>query len=379
MNYFERNIGNQCIIVDGVEYTSNNYREIYEQNSCKGLCKGIYKGLVNFLDEWFNDSETILVHTSGSTGEPKPFYVEKKRMIESACRTLSFLGINKGDSALLCMNLDYIAGKMMVVRSLVASLNLIVVEPCGNPIKELNAHIDFAAMIPLQIYNSLSDLKQREKLMSIPKIIIGGGAIDNILLESIKGFPNQIWSTYGMTETLSHIALRMLNGSKASLWYTPLNGVKVRKNYDSVLVVNDMVTCDKELVTNDICEVNDNGEFLILGRRDNIINTGGIKVQIEELEDKLRNFINIPYMITSVKDIKFGEAIVMLINESDVCKDVVSNNKVCNDAEIISICKSNLKKYEIPKYIIKVDELPYTKNGKPDRYRAREIAGELIS
>ena len=178
-----------------------------------------------FLQEWNNSEPTVWVYTSGSTGTPKPMQVEKERMRASAQLTCQFLGLKEGDTALLCMPLQYIAGKMVVVRSFVAGLRLLPVAPSGHPLVTLTEAPTFAAMIPMQVYNSLQVPEERSKLMEIKHLIIGGGAIDDALGEALKDFPNQVWSTYGMTETLSHIALRRLNGPNASAWYTPFEQV----------------------------------------------------------------------------------------------------------------------------------------------------------
>ena len=250
--------------------------------------------LAQFLELWNNDkSPRMLVHTSGSTGKPKPLWVEKHRMAASAKATCQYLGLKAGDTALLCMSLDYIAGKMMVVRSLVANLKLIVVEPDGHPLKDLENDIDFAAMVPLQVYNSLQVPAERERLMRIKHLIIGGSAIDEVMEQELKAFPNAVWSTYGMTETLSHIALRRLNGQAASEWYTPLPGVEVSLNDKGCLVINAPHVCEERLETNDIatieylernceedalqCSDEQKVVFRILGRLDNVLVSGGIK------------------------------------------------------------------------------------------------------
>ena len=249
--------------------------------------------LAQFLELWNDDkSPRMLVHTSGSTGKPKPLWVEKHRMEASARATCQYLGLKAGDTALLCMSLDYIAGKMMVVRSLVANLKLIVVEPDGHPLKDLETDIDFAAMVPLQVYNSLQVPAERERLMRIKHLIIGGSAIDEVMEQELKAFPNAVWSTYGMTETLSHIALRRLNGQAASEWYTPLPGVEVSLNDKDCLVINAPHVCKERLGTNDratIKRLKKNSEedalqcsdgqkvvFRILGRLDNVLVSGGI-------------------------------------------------------------------------------------------------------
>lgn len=253
--------------------------------------------LEDFLSEWNNDSDRVLVHTSGSTGKPKPMMVEKKRMLNSARITCDFLGLKPGDSALLCMSLDYIAGKMVVVRSIERHLHLISVSPSGHPLKDVNEEITFAAMVPMQVYNTLQVPEERERLFHIRHLIIGGGAIDAALEKELKSFPGNIaiWSTYGMTETLSHIALRRINGDEASEWYQPFDSVHISRTEEGCLVIDAPQVCAETLVTNDIVEIEpyiynkvEKLRFRIKGRKDNVICSGGIKIQIEEVEAFLK-------------------------------------------------------------------------------------------
>ena len=315
-----------------------------------------------FLQEWQNDEPTVWVHTSGSTGTPKPMQVEKERMRASARLTCSFLGLKEGDSALLCMPLQYIAGKMVVVRSHVAGLRLLPVAPCGHPLKDLTEIPTFAAMIPMQVFNTLQVPEERAKLMEIKHLIIGGGAIDDALGRELKDFPNHVWSTYGMTETLSHIALRRLNGAEASDWYTPFENVRIRLSEENTLIIHAPSVCAEERTTNDIAEINDEGKFRILGRKDNTINSGGVKIQIEQVEAALKEHLDIPFQITARKDAKFGEIVVLLYN------------KVKEEADIRRICEEKLPAYWVPKMYLPVEELPLTGTGKPDRATARKWA-----
>ena len=197
--------------------------------------------LADFLAEWNNDSPYVEVKTSGSTGEPKRMMVEKRRMLNSARITCDFLGLKPGDTALLCMSLDYIAGKMMVVRSIERGLKLITVEPSGHPLKstqkEPSLLCTFAAMVPMQVFNSLQVPEERKRLMQIKHLIIGGGAIDEAMEKELRTFPNAVWSTYGMTETLSHIALRRINGPEASDWYTPFASVNISKSEEGCMII----------------------------------------------------------------------------------------------------------------------------------------------
>lgn len=356
--------------------------------------------LEDFLSEWNNDSDTVLVHTSGSTGKPKPMMVEKKRMLNSARITCDFLGLKPGDSALLCMSLDYIAGKMVVVRSIERHLHLISVSPSGHPLKDINlkdakgkdvnGEITFAAMVPMQVYNTLQVPEERERLTHIRHLIIGGGAIDASLEEELRSLPGNIaiWSTYGMTETLSHIALRRINGDEASEWYQPFDSVKISQTDEGCLVIDAPLVCAETLVTNDIVEIEpyiynkvENHEevenhnkveklrFRIKGRKDNVICSGGIKIQIEEVEALLKPHLEKPFMIAKKKDEKFGEIAVLLTEDEDLKKVEATIRRLLSgksdDSNKSSESKSH--KYWIPREYLHVEHLPLTETGKPKR------------
>ncbi len=316
----------------------------------------------SFFSEWHNDSPTVLVHTSGSTGSPKPLLVEKRRMETSARHTIAALGLQPGDSALLCMPLDFIAGKMMVVRAIVGNLRLISVEPSSHPLRGLKEIPDFAAMVPMQVYNSMQSPDELAILKKIPHIIIGGGAIDESLERELSSFTNDIRSTYGMTETLSHIALRQISGERTE-WYTPLPNVSVSLSPDGCLIIDAPDVCSERLTTNDLAELHPDGHrFRILGRRDNVICSGGIKIQIEEVERMLRPHISQPFIITRRPDPQLGEAVVML------CEGQTDINAI--DA----LCNEVLPRYFRPRNIISVDALPMTATGKPARKEAEHLA-----
>ena len=346
--------------------------------------------LEDFFSEWNNDSDRVLVHTSGSTGKPKPMMVEKKRMLNSARITCDFLGLKPGDSALLCMSLDYIAGKMVVVRSIERHLHLISVSPSGHPLKDINEEITFAAMVPMQVYNTLQVPEERERLTHIRHLIIGGGAIDASLEKELQALPGNIaiWSTYGMTETLSHIALRRINGAEASEWYQPFDSVKISQTEEGCLVIDAPLVCSETLVTNDIVEIesyiynkvekHDKVEknevvkklrFRIKGRKDNVICSGGIKIQIEEVEALLKPHLEKPFMLAKKKDEKFGEIAVLLTEDEDLKKVEATIRRLLSgksdDSNKSSESKSH--KYWIPMEFRYVEHLPLTETGKPKR------------
>lgn len=322
----------------------------------------LHNDLFLFLKDWFSDSPTLKVQTSGSTGIPKEMLVEKSRMMQSAQLTCSFLNLKKGDSALLCMPLNYIAGKMIVVRALVAGLDLYPILPSGNPLKGIDKEFSFAAMIPLQVFNSLQSDTEKKRLKNIKNLIIGGGSIDPQIEEAVKDFPHKVYSTYGMTETLSHIALRQLNGKEASDHYYPFDSVTLSLSEDNALIIVAPLVSNERIYTNDIAEIYEDKSFRIIGRKDNIINSGGVKIQIEEVETLLKRTLNNGFAITSLPDPKFGE-IVVLATENEIDENLISNL---------------LPAYSIPKKIIKVSKIPLTETGKINRAALKQLVSDIF-
>lgn len=330
-----------------------------------------------FLEEWNNSSDSVLVHTSGSTGEPKPMMVQKARMLASARITCNFLGLREGDRALLCMPLDYIAGKMMVVRSIERKMELISVKPSSHPLAGLKEQcFDLIAMVPYQVHCSVQVPQEREILMNCKHLIIGGGAISDELQKELKDFPNAVWSTYGMTETLSHIALRRLNGPRRSEWYTPFENVRIGTDKDACLWIDAPLIHDGVLQTNDIAELNSDERtgravFKIIGRKDNVICSGGIKLQIEQIEQALKPYIKVPFCVSRRKDEKFGEIAILLVeNQNDNPSETSSEISL----DTLEKAVDSLEKYSRPKEIILVKEIPLTGTGKIDRASAERLA-----
>ena len=378
--------------------------------------------LQEFYSEWNSAEDSLLVHTSGSTGAPKPMMVEKQRMLNSARRTCDFLSLKRGDTAFLCMPLDFIAGKMVVVRTIERNMKLITVPPSNHPFRTLiencrkkgeNAEemvIDFAAMVPSQVFCSLSVPEERKMLERVKHLIIGGGAIDPELSDALQNLPNNVWSTYGMTETLSHIALRRVNGREASEWYEPFDSVNISllpdensKEGRGLLVIDAPEVSVSRLVTNDICELHADGRrFRILGRKDNVICSGGIKLQIEEIEAALHPFLNFPFCISRRHDRKFGEVAVLLLapkgSESDIAlvgpesktvpecsgsnvalegsesKAALSLHQKESILSLLSSAFQTLPKYSVPKDIVFVPEIPLTATGKINRMACESLA-----
>ena len=305
--------------------------------------------MYQFLDKWFSDAPELTVHTSGSTGKPKELMVSKDKMMQSARMTCEFLQLKPGDTALLCMNLRYIGAMMVVVRALVAGLNLIVCPASGHPLAEVSEPLAFAAMVPAQV------------IVMVPKM---GDAALNMVWNNTH--INTRPSTYGMTETLSHIALRRLNGVSASSRYASFPSVHVSLSADNTLQIDAPLVCDAILQTNDIAEIYPDGSFLILGRKDNVINSGGVKIQAEEIERLLRPIISQHFVVTSIPDERLGEAVVLLLeNEIDLTK-------------FESAFSKRLTPYSRPRYLYTVAQIPLTDNGKIDRASCRDLAKELF-
>lgn len=318
--------------------------------------------LKEFLKEWRDSSPTLMVHTSGSTGVPRPMMVEKKRMLSSARLTCDYLGLQAGDTALLCMSLDYIAAKMVVVRAIERHLRIIETAPTGHPLAMLEKSPDFAAMVPMQVYNSLNNEKERAVFWGIKHVIIGGGAIDDELEAALRDHPGKIYSSYGMTETLSHIALRRINGPDADEWYTPLQNVQLDQTGEGCLIIYAPEVNPRRLITNDIIQFAPGSHrFKVIGRKDNVIVSGGIKIHIEDIEKTLYGKLRLPFLISKRPDKKFGEAVVMLTEETDC-------------SYVRHVCEDFLPKYWQPKDYFHIAKIPLTETGKPRRKEAEKIA-----
>ncbi len=333
--------------------------------------------LADFLDEWFDPAPFVQVQTSGSTGTPRVMRAEKRRMEASARMTCGFLGLKAGDTALLCMPLKYIGAKMMVVRALVWGLDLHCVPAAGRPLRAADLSPDFLAMTPAQVHASLDEADEARRLEQTRHLIIGGSAVDAALGNRLRTFPHNVWSTYGMTETLSHIALRRLNGPHASDRYTPFDGVSLRLTEQGTLAVRAPAVCTGEIVTNDLAELYEDGSFRILGRADNVINSGGVKIRIEDVEAQLLPLLPRPFQITAVSDPRYGEALVLLVEEAEEEQAGTAATPSEISVHPFETAFAVLHPYARPKHVFRVNRLPRTGSGKPDRAAARELVKSL--
>lgn len=312
--------------------------------------------LYDFVKQWKSDIEYFTLTTSGSTGKPRPIRVSRQSMILSAELTGQVLDLKKGDTALLCMPLEFVAGKMMLVRALVLGLNLVVVKPSSHPLKELSSDtiLDFAAMTPMQVQITLNEPSTFNKLSQIKKLIIGGAPVSRQLENELQHLPGEIFETYGMTETLTHIAFRKINGSKRSEFFGILPGIIISADDRGCLIIHAPHLDNPDIITNDLVEIISPTRFRWLGRADNVINSGGIKIFPEQLEKKLESMIMERFIVTSLPDRKIGEKLVLVIETSNPEKFEA----------LPEIIAENLGSYEKPREIIFIEKFPETSTGK---------------
>ncbi len=310
-----------------------------------------------FLKNWFSESESVEVQTSGSTGKPKVLTIEKEKMLHSAKMTIDFLGLSSADYALVCLPIAYISGKMMLVRAILAQMKVKIVEPSLQPLQALSEKIDFCAMTPLQVENSL------EQIHWIKKLIIGGAEVSSVLKSKIhqtllKAKTHQryeVYETYGMSETLSHIALKQIFPNQEE-YFTILNQVEIGQNENGCLwIIAPQISAEK-LQTNDIVELKNNRQFKFLGRTDNVINSGGAKIFPEELEGIVKRKITNELVFIGVEDEVLGQKLVLVIEG----KEEENSKSLINQV-------SFEKKFFRPKEVVFIPKIPRTENGKIDR------------
>ena len=294
----------------------------------------------DFLLDWFDKRNFIEMHTSGTTGEPKLIRVEKQAMVNSALATGEFFDLLPGIKVLHCLPTQYVAGKMMLVRAFILGWDMDLTSPVSNPLERNEATYDFVAMVPLQALHSLAKLGQ------VKKLILGGARVSHELSEKLEALPTKIFETYGMTETITHIAAKRI-GEEA---FTLLPNVRIGEDDRHCLVIDAYNICDEPVVTNDVVKIIDDNHFVWLGRYDNVINSGGIKLFPEQIEEKLSGRIDRRFFIKGILDDVLGEKLALVIEGPAF--------------ELASNTFSKLGKYEKPKDIIFVDKFAETESGK---------------
>lgn len=344
----------EAIILNTKLLTDSTSVEIQQFSDTEIIWK---QAIYDFLINWFDDSETITVHTSGSTGLPKAIELTKTAMRNSALMTNTFFGLNETSTALLCLPANYIAGKMMLVRAMEGKFNLLTVEPKANPFENLQQSIDFTAITPYQLTHSLQDIMRIEnEKLEIRKVIVGGAKFNSDTEKKLQQFNTAFFETYGMTETCSHIALRAVNGPDKSDYFQTLRGISIRKNENDCLCIKAPHLLSDEIATNDIVELIDTERFMIKGRYDNIINSGGVKLNPELIEQKLEALISVPYFISSKPDSALGNKVILVI-ESEPLNATDEENRW-------TAINHLLEKYERPKEICYIPQFCYSATNK---------------
>lgn len=339
----------QNICLNGFIFNPENIESLHIESEQDNSWRN---AISHFLKNWFDDSDFILAQTSGSTGKPKNIQLAKQSMVNSARMTNQFFGLNSESAALLCLPASYIAGKMMLIRAMVGGFNLITVEPTANPFENLDISIDFAAITPFQLFHSVESLQKK----SVRKIIVGGGQVTSKLEKLAQNIPSELYETYGMTETCSHIALRRFNGAEKSDCFTVLEGITIRQDERGCLVIGAPHLLDKEIQTNDIIELIGSKSFRWLGRADAAINSGGIKIHPEQVEKKLEGIISSNYFISSLPDELLENKVILMIE---------SETYPLRQVEILkSKMEKLLDKYEIPKQILFCSSFIYSQSNK---------------
>jgi O-succinylbenzoic acid--CoA ligase len=319
------------------------------------------KKIKQFVEEWFSDSTTVKVQTSGSTGVPKIFDIEKNKMINSAEMTCDFLGLKENDTALICLPVEYISGKMMVVRSIIRKLKLIIVDPSLTPFENINDEVDFCAMTPLQVEKSL------DKFFLIKNLIIGGAAVSESLklkiAQTLKFSDSQtkIYETYGMSETLSHIGLKQIS-PEAEDYFTVFENISISTDERGCLKIFAPNLNSEILQTNDLVEIKNENQFKFLGRIDHVINSGGAKIFPEQLETLVKKEIPNEVVFLGINDESLGQKLVVII-EGEKSEEVIN-----------TISKISFEKnFHKPKDVIFVEKIPRTPNGKVNRIELTKI------
>ena len=319
--------------------------------------------IIRFCQEWLEGKENFVVHTSGSTGQPKEILLSRRQMQASARQTLQALDIEEGNSALLCINPAYIGGKMMLVRAMEGGLALTAVEAEADPLAQLPADskFDFIALVPLQLEAILLNTHSKNILQKSKAVIIGGAPVSQKLREKLRSVEAPLYSTYGMTETVSHIALQRLNGAEAVDYFTAFPEIQLSQDERGCLVIEGEVCIGEKVVTNDVVHLESPHCFQWIGRADNIINSGGVKIQLEKIdsvaEESLLQYGHSRSLFAwGMPDERLGQKLVLFVEGAPLPKDV--------EASWQKLLEEKLVKYKQPKAVYYVAKFCQTPSGK---------------
>ncbi|TRX49482.1 AMP-binding protein [Fulvivirga sp. M361] len=324
---------------------------------------------LRFLKEWCSGASTFKMKTSGSTGKPSDIILTRHQMEASAKASIKAFGLKSGDPIHLCLNTNFIAGKMMLVRAVTGQMNIIAEEPKNIP-ERIDDTIRFTALVPLQLEGLLKNGTTITTLNKLKAIIVGGAPVNELLVEKLQSLICPVYATFGMTETATHIALCKLNGSDKSEFYRTLEGVEIGMDQRKCLTISAPMTNYKTIVTNDKVRIVNNREFEWLGRWDNIINSGGIKIQVEQVEKIVAHYfkrekINQRFFVGPMKDNKLGQKMILCLEGSQA-------SSLLNSSLLISL-KSFLPAYHTPKEMFFIKKFAETPTGKIDRKKTLSI------
>jgi o-succinylbenzoate---CoA ligase len=322
-----------------------------------------------FIRQWLQGQQQFVIKTSGSTGTPKSITITRSQMEASATATQKALNLQRYGNALVCLDTRYIAGKMMIVRSFVTGMRIIALDPVANPLENSwGKSIHFVAIVPYQLQAILNS-GNASSLDNIETVIIGGATVPAEIVKKLESFRCRAFATYGMTETISHIALKRLNGLQKTSLYETLPGVKISIDERSCLAIECNYLSER-LVTNDIVEILNPTSFRWIGRADNVINSGGVKVSTEDLEERLTSLLHAltlheNFVISSLPDEILENRIVLVLERQRLGSET--------EKKLIQTMKDHLPKYEVPKAIYCVFPFPQTESGKVDRVQIKNI------
>jgi O-succinylbenzoic acid--CoA ligase len=325
-----------------------------------------FQAIFDFILDWQSGEPSFELFTSGSTGKPKAITISRNQMIASAKRTSNTLKLGNGISALMCMNPSFIGGKMMLVRAMELDWDLTVISPSNNPAQHLSNDIRFSfmALVPMQLENMIDDEVGNQILHRTEHIIVGGAPVSSSLREKLNFITAKVYNTYGMTETISHIALMPLNGPNASDKFKVLDGIEVGTDAKNCLRIKGDVTNNAWIQTNDVVELRDQ-HFKWLGRADFVINSGGIKIHLDQLEEQISDILKTEVVLLKIKDALLGESYALVLKE----------DKKNYSEKIQAALKLTLPKYHSPKVILKVESFLRTESGKIDRLAIKAQLG----
>lgn len=336
-----------------------------------------FQATLSFCRQWLSGVSSFMLYTSGSTGTPKPITITRSQMEASARMTIKALQLDTSDTALVCLNTAYIAGKMMLVRGFEAGMDLVIVQPSSLPFIEVPAGmtIHFTAMVPLQVQATLAseDVNQAARLNELKALLIGGAAVSYPLQQAIhQNITAPVYSTYGMTETVSHIALKRLNGPEQKA-YKVLNGIHIGTDERGCLTIQGTVTNGQQLVTNDVVQLTDAKHFIWIGRADHIINSGGVKIFPEKVESVIAQILHqatvtVRFFIAGIPDTRLGEKVVLVLEGNPL--------QPHTEEKLRASLSQQLHPYELPKHIYYVREFTTTATGKIQRQQTLNSINE---